>query len=83
MTREEVRETLFAYLTEHCLAGDATELSEQTKLVELGLIDSVGMVKLVSHLEKTFGFEVADEEMNPEDLGTPAGIIELVLRKVP
>jgi len=77
----EIRQALFDYLATHHLEGDSSGLDDRTQLFELGILDSVGVVRLVTHLERTYGFEVADEEFLPEDLATPGGIVALVKRK--
>ncbi len=44
-------------------------------------IDSMGMLRLLAFLEKTFGVQILDEDMVPENLETVRSIAALVRRK--
>ena len=57
-------------------------LSEDASFLEAGIIDSTGVLELVCFLENTFGFEVADEEMLPENLDSIRAIVSYVTRKL-
>jgi acyl carrier protein len=57
-------------------------LPENASLLEAGIIDSTGVLELVCFLESTFGIEIADEEMLPENLDSLAAISAYVKRKV-
>lgn len=46
------------------------------------IIDSTGFLELVSFLEDTFKFEVADDEMTPENLDSLENIEAYVSRKL-
>ena len=60
---------------------EVESLSESDSLLESGLIDSMGVLELVTFLESTFSIQVADEEVVPENLDTIAGIVAYVRRK--
>lgn len=45
--------------------GHSDNLTDETSLLESGVIDSLGIVKLVSFLESEFGIKVPDEEIVP------------------
>jgi acyl carrier protein len=71
------------FIGENCLFGEAPEaLAEDASLLEAGIIDSTGVLELVCFLETTFGFEIADEEMLPENLDSIGAISAYVERKV-
>jgi acyl carrier protein len=59
--------------------GEIGSLSES--LLEAGLIDSMGVLELVTFLESTFSIQVADEEVVPENLDSIGGIVAYVRRK--
>ncbi|MDH5830039.1 acyl carrier protein [Luteimonas sp. M1R5S18] len=50
-------------------------------LLEGGIIDSIGVLTIVTWLEETFGFVVEDEDVVPENLGSIAGITAYAERK--
>jgi acyl carrier protein len=57
-------------------------LPENASLLDAGIIDSTGVLELVCFLESTFGIEIADEEMLPENLDSLGAISSYVKRKV-
>ena len=57
-------------------------LAENASLLEAGIIDSTGVLELVCFLESTFGIEITDAEMLPENLDSVAAISSYVRRKV-
>ena len=60
--------------------GDA--ITHDASLLDSGIIDSTGVLELVSFLETTFGIEVQDEEMLPENLDSIRAIANYVGRKL-
>jgi len=39
-------------------------------LVEIGIIDSIGILELINYLGKNFNIEINDEEIIPENFAT-------------
>lgn len=62
--------------------GDGTDPDQDLDLLEAGIIDSIGVLTLVTWLEETFGFMVDDEDVLPENLGSIAGITAYAERKL-
>ena len=60
--------------------GDA--ITHDASLLDAGIIDSTGVLELVSFLETTFGIEVQDDEMLPENLDSIRAITAYVTRKL-
>ena len=60
--------------------GDA--ITHDASLLDAGIIDSTGVLELVCFLESTFGIEVQDDEMLPENLDSIRGITGYVTRKL-
>jgi acyl carrier protein len=56
-------------------------LSEDTSLRDAGLIDSTGVIELVCFLEETFGIEVGEDEMYPDNLDSIRALASFVRRK--
>jgi acyl carrier protein len=59
------------------------EVGEDVSLVEAGLIDSLAVLEIVSHLETTYGLDFAEAGIDPGDLTTIGGILDLVERVRP
>ena len=82
LSRAEIERTLRSFIAEELFYGaDRGALADNQPLQETGVIDSMGMLRLVTFLEETFGIEVLDSEVVPEHLGTLGGIISFIERK--
>ena len=57
------------------------EVGADDRLLEQGIIDSMGMLQLVTFLEETFGIRPADDELVPENLDSIDRIASFVMRK--
>jgi acyl carrier protein len=62
--------------------ADASSLGDDASLLDLGIIDSTGVLEVVGFLETEFGVQVLDEEMLPENLDSLASITRFVERKI-
>jgi acyl carrier protein len=70
-----IAEEIVALLRE----GPGVEVpSAETDLITSGLLDSLGLVELIDAAEQRFGVELPLEEMELEQLSSPAGLAELV-----
>ena len=49
-------------------------LEDNDSLLDKGIIDSTGVLELVSHLEETYSIQVEDEELIPENLDSIAAV---------
>lgn len=68
------------FLTRELLQGEAVELSADSRLLDLGLINSISAVMLASFLEGKFGVKVPRQALTPENLESPRAITALVSR---
>ena len=83
MGSDEIRDKIRTFLVENFLAlGDATELDDGESLLEIGIIDSTGVLELVGFLEQTFGLGVQDQEVVPENLDTVDNVVTYVVGKL-
>lgn len=57
------------------------ELPIDESLLESGVIDSIGVLSLVTWIEQEFDIVVADEDVVPENLDSIARIVAFVDRK--
>lgn len=51
------------YIREELMNGSSSELDETENLLAAGIIDSLGILRLVSFVEEKFGIEVPDEDV--------------------
>lgn len=76
---EQVRE----FVVVNYLFGDESRLPAETEsLIESGVVDSTGILELIEFLEETFGISVGESETIPQNLGSIAGIVGYVTRKL-
>ena len=61
---------------------DSDAITHEASLLDAGIIDSTGVLELVCFLETTFGIEVQDDEMLPENLDSIRAIANYVDRKL-
>jgi acyl carrier protein len=54
-------------------------LTDHESLTETGVIDSIGLLQLVDHLESTYKVEIPMELITPENFDTLAGISQSVM----
>ena len=70
------------FIVENFLFGkEDAPLANGDSLLELGIIDSTGVLELVSFLEQKYGFTIQDEELVPENLDSIDRLVQFVRRK--
>ncbi|MBD3243990.1 MAG: acyl carrier protein [Chitinivibrionales bacterium] len=70
------------FIVDTFLYGDDTLLTEETSFLRERIVDSTGLLELVSYLEDQFGIQVADHELTPENLDSLRNIRTFLERKV-
>ena len=50
-------------------------------MLEAGIIDSTGVLELVAFLEESYGIEVSDDEMVPDNLDSLDNLVRYVSKK--
>ena len=56
------------FIIENFLFGDTSvELGADDSLIESDLVDSTGILELVSHVEQTYGLTIKDAEIVPDN----------------
>ncbi|MBM4332168.1 MAG: acyl carrier protein [Deltaproteobacteria bacterium] len=69
------------FIIENFLFEDTGNLKEDTSFLESGVMDSTGVLELVSFIEETFGIVVEDEDLVPENLDSIARIARYIEKK--
>jgi len=78
----DTRTALREFITENFMMGmDPEELTDSGSLLELGIIDSTGVLELVGYLEEKFGIHVDDSDLVPENLDSIDNLIKFLGRK--
>ncbi len=70
------------FIIENYLFGDTSHpLDDTTSLIETDIIDSTGVLELVTYLEDTFHISVQDAEIVPSNLDSISSIARYVANK--
>ena len=56
-------------------------VQDNQSLIDAGIIDSLGVLKLLAFLDETFGIIPLEEELNPETFSSINSICDFVERK--
>ncbi len=57
------RQLLLNYVTAELIKGRDVKITEETDLLTNGIVDSLGLLKLVAFIENNLGFKVPDEDV--------------------
>ena len=63
------------------MGGDPGRITDDVSFIEKGIIDSTGVLELVSYIQETFNIRVEDAEMIPENLDSLEKIEKYVRSK--
>jgi len=75
--QQQVRE----FITRNFFVSDAAGLTDGASLLDLGVVDSTGVLEIIGFLEGTFGLAVEDDEIVPANLDSIERIAAYVERK--
>ncbi len=68
-----------AYIAENFLfASDTVDLPNDASFLDMGIIDSTGILEIIFFIEEEFGIKVQDHEMLPENLDSVNNITRFV-----
>lgn len=69
------------FVVNNFLLGKKTTLRDDASFFDEGIIDSTGVLELVSYLEDTYGIEIGEDELNPDNLDSINRIAAFLSRK--
>ena len=79
----EIKGAIWRFIVDTFLFGSAPDcFSDEDSFLKSGIIDSTGILELIEHIEETYGIEIKDEEMLPENLDSLANVMAFVCRKL-
>ena len=77
-----VRESVRRYLDENFLYMRPNfVLGDDDRLLERGVVDSMGVAEMVTYLEEEFGIQTSDEDITESNLGSLSAIGRFVCQK--
>jgi acyl carrier protein len=78
---DEIMRQIKSFIINNFMYGAGSQLKENTSFIDSGIIDSTGILELVTFLEASFHITIESDEIVPENLGSIANIISYVKRK--
>ena len=76
-TKARVRQ----YITTNFYVADPAALRDDASLLDSGVVDSTGVLEVITFLEESFGVKVDDAEILPENLDSIERIVAFIGRK--
>ncbi len=77
-----LEQELLGYILKEHLPGEAPDsLKPDDDLIGSGILDSLAMINLVTHLEKHYGVVVGAEEMSPDNFASVSALAKFVASK--
>jgi len=77
-----IQDKIRQYIQESAGYAGVTGLTDDSSLIDAGVIDSLQLVRVVAYLEETFGVAVADEEIVPKNFESISQMARLVAAKL-
>ena len=81
MSIDEIRLRVRKFISED-LQSEGIEFQNETTLFENGIIDSIGIIRLMAFLEDTFHISISPIEVMIDNFNTVNKISDFVLQKI-
>ncbi len=79
---ESIKKQLRQYIADNLLFSDnGAALADEESFLDSGIVDSLGVLELATFVEDTFGFEVPDEEVIPDNFDSISKLTAYINRK--
>lgn len=82
MQTESIVPLIRGFVSENYLLGQELTFTDSDSFLESGIIDSTGVLQLVSYLEETYGITVEDDELTPQNLDSVEAVAAYLGRKL-
>ena len=83
MHTNDIKARVRAFIADNFILGTGSgDLKDSDSFMQRHVIDSTGFLELVTFLEETYGFAVADEEMIPDNLDSLNNLDRYVRRRL-
>jgi acyl carrier protein len=70
------------FIIDNFLYGEEEPLELETDFFDKGIVDSTGVIEVVSFLEEKFNISVDDDELIPENLSSLKNIDQFLQKKL-
>ena len=80
---EQIRQELRRFFVTNFLLGeDDAVLDDDASFIEQGIVDSTGVLELVSFLEQRYAIKLDDEDLVPDNLDSVHNLLAFLERKL-
>ena len=78
----EIREQIRRYISENLLFSDGNfPYDDDSSFLKNGVVDSTGVMELVSYVEKAFGVTVQSQEVVPDNFDSVSNLARYIQQK--
>ncbi len=81
-TISSIKDTAREFINEKFLFGIDDFLDDSASLLENGIIDSTGVMEVISFIENTYNIRVEQDELIPDNLDSIDAIANFIIRKI-
>ncbi|MFW5775128.1 MAG: acyl carrier protein [Chitinivibrionales bacterium] len=82
MKEVDVRKSIRDFVNNNFLMGtNSVAYGDQDSFLQLGIIDSTGVLELVGYLQEAYNIQVADTDLVPENLDSIENVTSFIQRK--
>jgi 2-hydroxymuconate-semialdehyde hydrolase len=82
LEKTAVESKLAEFVNDVLMFGQAPDLNNETPLFDLGVLDSMATISLLSFIEKQYAVAVPLEQIQPADLRNISAIADMILRRL-
>jgi acyl carrier protein len=79
---QDLEKTVREFVIRNFIFEDDGSLIPETSFLDNGIIDSTGVLELISFVEETYGIKVEDHEIVPENFDSIRNVASFVERRL-
>ncbi len=79
---QEIERTVREFVIKNFIFEDDGSLAAEKSFLDNGIIDSTGVLELITFVEETYGIKVEDNEIVPENLDSIRNVASFVDRRL-
>lgn len=80
MQDENIQENLLSFISRNFLV-DKSEIELDKSLVDMGVIDSMGLIEIASFMENQYTFKVQETHMNRDNFGSVIKMVSYIKKQ--
>lgn len=77
----EIRKQLKQFIKDNFLLGNDAAINDDDSFMGKGIVDSTGILEVVSFVEETFSIKIEDEELLPDNLDSINNLLTFIKNK--